>query len=290
MRGLSDNSRGALLMIAAMGLFTANDSFIKGIGTAIGVWQVLFLRGVGVSVVMVPFLWWRGVSLGVLSRRDMALAIGRTLAEAAAAICFLTALQHMPFANLSAIQQALPLTVTLAGFLFLREQVGWRRGLAIGIGLAGVLLIVRPGTEGFNGWSLLALGSVACVTVRDIFARMLSPGASTLAVAAISALGMTLISALALPFTGWDPVAPEHALLLLGSIAAIFVAYIVSVSAMRVGELGFVAPFRYFSLLVAVLVGLVFFAEIPDLPTVAGAGIIVASGLYTLWRERRLAA
>ncbi|MBW7922191.1 MAG: DMT family transporter [Rubellimicrobium sp.] len=277
-------------MTAAYGLFAVNDSFLKGLGTDLSVWQILFLRGVAVSVAMLAFMWWRGGRIRSLSRRDLALATGRALAEAAAAVLFLSALPHMPFANISALQQALPLTVTLAGVLFLREHVGWRRGLAIGIGLFGVLVVVRPGTGGFNAWSLVALGSVACVTARDIFARMLSPEAATLPVAALSAMGITIVSGAVLPFAGWDAMGAADSALLTGAVLAIFGAYIVSVSAMRVGELGFVAPFRYASLLVAVVVGFLFFAETPDWPTVTGAAIIVGSGLYTIWREQRLAA
>lgn len=279
-----------MLMTAAYGLFAVNDSFLKGIGTDLSVWQILFLRGIAVSVAMLAFMWWRGGRFRSLSRRDLGLAIGRALAEATAAILFLSALPHMPFANISALQQALPLTVTLAGFLFLREHVGWRRSLAIGIGLLGVLIVVRPGTEGFNAWSVVAFGSVICVTARDLFARMLSPEAPTLPVAALSAMGITIVSGIVLPFAGWDTMDAADTALLTGAVLAIFGAYIVSVAAMRVGELGFVAPFRYASLLVAVVVGFVFFGEVPDWPTVIGAGIIVGSGLYTLWREQRLAA
>lgn len=289
MRGWSDNTRGALLMMAAMGFFTVNDSFLKGIGTTVNVWQILFLRGIGISLVLLVIMRLRGVRFSALSGRDWLLSIARSLAEAGAALLFVSALQRMPFANATAILQALPLTVTLVGFLFLHEPVGWRRGMAIGIGLAGMILIVRPGAEGFNAWSLLAIGAVACVTARDIFARMLSPAAPSLAVAAVSALGVTAVAVAGLPFVGFDPVTMTQGGLLLGAIIAVTIGYITSVSAMRVGEIGFVAPFRYFSLLIAIILGMVFFDEVPDSLTLLGAGIIVGSGLYTLWRERRLA-
>lgn len=290
MHGWSDNIRGAILMMTAMSLFAVNDSFLKGIGTGMSVWQVLFLRGIGASVLMLLFLRHRGVSLGALSRRDLWLAIGRAVMEAMAAVLFVSALQHMPFANLSAIQQALPLAITLAGVIFLREPVGWRRSLAIGIGLLGVLIIVRPGTSGFNAWSIPAMGTVLCVTARDIFARMLSPQASTLAVAAVAAIGVMAVTGAMVPFVGWDPVTPVDGALLAGATLAVFVAYIISVGAMRVGDIGFVSLFRYFGLLFSILAGVIFFAEIPDVPMLVGAAVIVGSGLYTLWRERRLAA
>ncbi len=293
MAGLTDNTRGALLMIAAMSFFTVNDAFLKAVGDQMSVWQALFLRGLGVSLFMVVLLAMRGhrggrgIDWRAISRRDWGLSAGRALSEAGAAFLFVTALQHVPLGNLAAIMQALPLTVTLAGMVFLRESLGWRRGVAIMVGLAGVLLIVRPGADGFSLYSLYAVGAVACVTARDLFARMLSPEAPSLVVATVSALGVTLISGAGVPFTGWSPVAPAAAGLLLGAMAAIFVGYVTSVGAMRVGDLGFVAPFRYFSLVVAILIGMAVFAEYPDSATLAGAAVVVASGGYTLWRERR---
>lgn len=289
MAGLTENMRGALLMMAAMTFFTVNDAFMKALGTSMGVWQALFLRGVGVTLVMLVLARGRGELTLAMSRRDLALTLGRAAAEAGGALLFVTALFHMPIGNLSAILQALPLTVTLAGVLFLGERLGWRRSLAILAGLAGVLMIVRPGTDGFTAWSLLGVATVICVTARDIFSRMLSPAVPSLTVATVSALVVTAVAGAGLPLAGWSPVGWRESGLLIGAIVAIFIGYVGSVAAMRVGELGFVAPFRYMSLVIAILVGLAVFRETPDALTLAGAGIVVASGGYAFWRERRLA-
>lgn len=285
----TDNMRGALLMMAAMTCFTVNDAFMKLLGDSMSVWQALFLRGVGVTVVMLGLAAARGQLSLAMTRRDMALSLGRAVAEAAGALLFVTALFHLPIGNLSAILQALPLTVTLAGVLFLRESLGWRRSVAILVGLCGVLLIVRPGTDGFTAYSLLGVATVLCVTARDIFSRMLSPDVPSLTVATMSALVVTLVAGAGVPFTGWSPVALPQAGLLLGAMAAIFVGYTGSVAAMRVGDLSFVAPFRYMSLVIAMVIGLIVFAEVPDALTLAGAAIVVVSGAYAFWRERRLA-
>lgn len=285
----TDNMRGALLMMGAMSAFTINDAFMKAIGSEMGVWQALFLRGCGVSVFMVLLAAGRGELFPRVPARDWWLMGGRALGELGGAILFVTALYHMPLGSLSAILQALPLTVTLAGVLFLGERMGWRRALAIAVGLCGVMLIVRPGAESFTIYSLFGVATVILVTARDIFSRMLSPAVPSLTVAATSAVGVTVATGLVVPMTGWKPVSLPEAGLLVGAMVAIAVGYVASVSAMRVGDLGFVAPFRYMSLVVAILFGMVIFSEWPDAYTVVGALIVVASGAYTFWRERRLA-
>ncbi len=290
MGGTSDNMRGALLMIGAMAAFTVNDMFMKLLGGDMSVWQSLFLRGAGVSLFMLWLARRRGQLSLSFGRRDWALMLGRAAGEAAGAVLFVSALFHMPLGNLSAILQALPLTVTLAGVLFLRERLGWRRSLAILVGLAGVLIIVRPGTEGFTLWSLLGVATVACVTARDIFSRMLSPAVPSLTVAVVSSVVVTLVAGAGVPFTGWSPVGLPEMAILGGAMAAIFVGYVTSVASMRVGDLAFVAPFRYMSLVIAMLVGFVVFGEVPDGWTLVGAAIVVASGAYAFWRERRVKA
>jgi len=218
----------------------------------------------------------------------------RAVSEMGSAWFFITALFHMPFANISAILQSLPLTVTLAGALFLGERIGWRRMTAILVGFGGVLLIVRPGTEGFDIYAIYGLATVACVTLRDIVSRMMSPALPSLMVASVSAVGVTGFAAVGALFVDWQPVDGAAAVNLAGAMVFVIGGYICSVAAMRVGELGFVAPFRYTSLVIALVLGALVFGTFPDPVTLVGAAIVVTTGLYTLYREgrmrRRLAA
>ena len=286
MAGMSDNTRGALLMTGSMASFTFNDAFMKSLGEQLPLFQAIFLRGIGTTLFLIALtVWMRQVRLAA-SRRDWTLMIIRAVSEMGGAWFFITALFHMPFANLSAILQALPLAVTLAGAVFLGESVGWRRMTAILIGFAGVMLIVRPGADGFTIYALYGLATVACVTVRDIVSRMMSRELPSLMVASVSALGVTLFAAVGSTFETWAPVTLPVALKLLGAMVFVFGGYLFSVSAMRVGELSFVAPFRYTSLIVALIVGALAFGTFPDLLTLIGAGIVVATGLFTLYRER----
>jgi drug/metabolite transporter (DMT)-like permease len=119
---------------------------------------------------------------------------------------------------------------------------------------------------------------------------MLSPAVPSLTVAVVSSVVVTLVAGAGVPFTGWSPVGLPEMAILGGAMAAIFVGYVTSVASMRVGDLAFVAPFRYMSLVIAMLVGFVVFGEVPDGWTLVGAAIVVASGAYAFWRERRVKA
>jgi S-adenosylmethionine uptake transporter len=288
MANLSDNTRGALLMMAAMAFFTVNDACMKGIGGEIPLFQVLLIRGVITTILLVLLARVLGGLTFRLPRRDRGLILLRTAGEIGAAFFFITALFHMPLANATAIIQTIPLAVTLAGALFLREPLGWRRLTAILVGFAGVLLIVRPGTEGFTVYSIYALVSVLFVTLRDLTTRQLSRAVPSLSVAISAAVGVTIFGAIGTATAEWVPVSPRSWLLLAGASVFLVGGYIFSVMVMRVGDIATVAPFRYTSLIVALLIGLVFFGEWPTFLTLLGATIVAGTGIYTLLRERHL--
>ena len=283
---LTSNMRGAAFMTGSMTAFTVNDAFLKLLGTELPFFQILFMRSLGV-VLLMGLLAQRAGALGFgIAGPDKKLIALRCLSEVGAAWFFISALFHLPIANVTAIIQALPLTVTLGAALVLKEPVGWRRFAAIGVGFIGVWLIVRPGTESFDIYSLYAIAAVACVTVRDLCARKVSSDVPSLTIAFITGVAVLTFSATGAAFTEWQPVSTGNWAYLTCSIIAILGGYLFSVSAMRIGEIGFVAQFRYTSLLVALVLGLVVFGDWPDGLTLLGAAIVVASGLFTLWRER----
>ncbi len=281
--------RGALLMVGSMTAFTLNDACMKALSDELPLMQALFLRGLVTSALILGFLVMTGRLDLRLARRDWILVTIRTVAEIAAAYFFLTALFNMPFANVAAILQALPLTITLAGAVFLGEAVGWRRLLAILVGFGGVMLIVRPGGDGFSIYSVYVLAAVLAVTLRDLATRRLSAAVPSMSVALVAAIGVGVASGLASIVEGWVQVSGLAALQLAGSGVFVMLGYLLSIMVMRVGDIGFVAPFRYTSLVVALIVGFVFFAEWPDTLTLVGAAIVVATGIFTLYREARVA-
>lgn len=285
---MTPNIEGAVLMTASMASFTINDTFFKLLSEDLPFYQVLFLRSLGATLILFYLAWRRGVLTVPTRGSDRKLILVRTLAEVFAAYFFLTALVHLPIANVTAIIQALPLTVTLGAALVLREAVGWRRVLAILIGLVGVLMIVRPGGADFTLYTLYAVMAVICVTIRDLTVRRMSDQAHSLMIAFVAVLGVLVFSALGAVVTEWRAMAAPHLGYLAGSMLFILGGYLFSVMAMRVGEVGFVSQFRYASLLAALILGLVVFGDWPDSVTLAGAAIVVATGLFTLWRERRV--
>ncbi len=280
--------RGILFMCLSMAAFTVNDTFMKSVTQSLPLFQAIALRG----AIAVAGLGLLAVATGAfrhrLSRQDQLLILARSLADVAATILFLTALLHMPLANLSAILQALPLAVTLAAALVYGDRIGWRRMTAILIGFAGVMVIIRPGTEGFDRYALLGLGSVACVVVRDLTVRRLQGHIPTALVALGAAVAVAAMGWIGVAVEGWQPMQGTQSGQILGAGLFLIVGYLSSVTAMRHGDIGLVAPFRYTSLLWAIVLGFLAFGNLPDFWTLAGSAIVVAAGIFTLLRERAI--
>jgi S-adenosylmethionine uptake transporter len=289
MTNLSDNLRGALLMVMAMSAFTVNDACIKSLTGEVAVFQSIFIRGIMASLMVLVIARWIGViglGFGAADWRRLGL---RAFAEAGAAFCFISALFNMPLANVSAILQSLPLTVTLAAAVFLSEPVGWRRWVAIGVGFLGVLLIIRPGTDGFSVYSLYAMGAVGCATLRDLATRSLSPAVTNATATLFTALAVTFVAGLLSAGEVWQPLTGRVLGILFVASGFLVMAYVGITMAMRVGEISFVAPFRYSSLIVALVLGGLVFGDWPDGVTYLGAVIVVGSGLFAFYREQVVA-
>ena len=288
---LTDNTRGALYMMGSMTAFTLNDACMKLLSGELPLFQALVLRSIAV-IAFLGFMAWRaGAFTKRISRQDQLLIALRTGVEMAAAFFFISALFHLPIADVTAILQALPLTVTLAGAVFLGEAVGWKRILAIMVGFCGVILILRPpflfgAGGGFSVYSIYVLMAVACVTVRDLCARRISAAVPSMTIALAAAVGVMTLGVVGSFTEDWQPVSMASALSLCGASFFVIGGYVFSVSAMRSGEIGFVAPFRYTSLIAALLLGLFVFGDWPDQLTLLGSAIVVATGLFTLYRER----
>ena len=283
-----DNLRGATLMVLAMLGFAIEDSFIKLMGDALPVGQILFMLGLGGSLVFGAVVLVQGRALferAMLTGPVLVRAVG----EIVGTVCFISAIVFTPLSTASAILQATPLVVTLGAALFLGETVGWRRWAAISVGFMGVLMIIRPGLEGFSPLSLFALGGVFGLAARDIATRKVPATLSTMQLSFLGFLVLIPAGYVMLLVTG-QPFAPLDARLWMLLTAAISIgvfAYYGIVAAMRLGEVSFVSPFRYSRLIFAMIIGVVFFQERPDAPTLLGAAIIVASGIYTVLRERK---
>ncbi len=284
----SDNARGAAFMAVCMAFFVLNDTVMKLASGQFSLFQAMFLRGIAATLMIGLMAWYQNAFSYTISRQDRRILIIRVIAEVGATLTFLNALFNMPLANATAILQALPLVVTLAAALFLREAVGWRRYLAIIIGFLGVVIIVRPGAEGFNVFSVSAIAAVLFVTLRDLATRQLSPGIPSVLVTFLASFMVMTTGAVLSPVQEWKPIEFSGLFLLFVAAVFIIVAYQFSVKAMRAGDIGFVSPFRYTVLIWAIVLGYFVFGDIPDVWTLFGTAIIVATGMFTFYRERQV--
>lgn len=284
---LSDNSRGALLMAISMAGFTFNDTLTKSIIGELSVGQVMFIRG-AMTTLLVYVVARRLGALDHIRNILQPLIIIRIVFEIVAAIAFLSALGQVPLANASAILQSLPLAVTLGAALFLGEPVGWRRWTAICVGFLGVLVIIKPGPEGFTIASLYVVISVITAAGRDLVTRKIDAKISSLTVTLFTAASISVAGLLLTPlYGGWQPVSGKALATLAVASVFLFAGYQAVIMAMRTGDISFIAPFRYTSLLWAVLLGFAFFDEVPDRYMFIGAMIVIGSGLYTFYREHK---
>lgn len=275
-------------MTVSMAGFTLSDAISKFMFDFIGMGQLMLVRGLIASTLVGLLAWSRGAYArpGALFHPMVLL---RVFGESAATLTFFVGLDAMPLPNVSAIMQALPLAVTAGAALVFAEPVGWRRWSAIAIGFAGVLLIVRPGSEGFNTASLWVLACVFFCVVRDLATKRVPEDIPSLAVSSTTAVSVTAIGASMLAISGdWSPMEPAHVGLIAIAAVLLLVGYQFVILAMRSGEISFVAPYRYTALLWALALGWLVFDDVPETLTLAGSAIVVFSGLYMLWRERRI--
>lgn len=274
-------------MTAGIAGFVTNDMFVKLASESLPTGQIIVVRGVIVTSIMLLI----ASATGAIRKLAQAVrpAVGlRTFGEVASAVLFLNALFHMPFANALAITQSLPFIFTVVAALYLGERVGWRRWLAVCAGLLGLLLIVRPGGEGFNVYALLAVASLAFMVLRDLATRRIPIVVPTILIALVTSFFMTATGAVLGLAESWLVLTPRELLLLVGAAAMLTAGYFFTVDGLRHGEISAVVPFRYTALIWGILYGIVIWDAIPDALAIFGMALIVGSGLVVYHRERRL--
>lgn len=272
-------------MVSAMGLFVINDVCVKLATGVFPTGQLLAIRG-GFAILTALAMVAAFGSLRDLRHASDPRVIVRGLIEAAVAFTFISALAKLPLANITAILQAASLIAVALAALTGVEQVGWRRWLAIGVGFLGVLVIVRPAAEGFTIFSLVALLSAILVGFRDLSTRRIRADVPSTVITFVTTSMVCLVGLALAAVETWVPPTPRETLYL--AIAAVFVAlgnYFIIV-AYRDADVSLVSGFRYMVLVFAIIAGLVVWGEWPDQWSLIGAALIVASGLYTLHRQR----
>lgn len=269
-------------MAAAMGAFSVEDAFFKRATQDIPTSQALMMFGaMGLAVFALLSLrrkepiWHPQLFSTALILRSVSELIGR--------LFFALALALTPLTSASAILQAAPLVVVIGAVVFFGERVSWRRWLAIGLGLVGVLMIIRPTPALFEPTSIFAVLATLGFAGRDLATRA-SP--ATMSTEQLGSLGFAIlvIAGVLLSFILGESLT-NPTLLSVGATMVATVAGVLAYSAltlaMRTGEISIVTPFRYTRQLFAIILGFAVFGEWPDLLTWAGIGVIILSGLYT---------
>jgi drug/metabolite transporter (DMT)-like permease len=281
-----DNTRGILAMSASVVVFIFNDALIKLAAETIPPAQVIGLRGVFATV-------WCALALLATGGWRYTAGVGhpavffRGVLEAAAALAYLTALSHTPFAIATAVNLSTPLFLTLLAILILKENVRWRRWSAIVLGFMGVLMVIQPHPGDINGWTWLVVAASFVGAARDILGRFVP---ARVPVGVMSLWSSAAVAIVGLAFTaarGWQAMSAREVGLLVGASLLLATGYQLLMVSLRSGaELSVTGSFRYASVLWALGIGYVVWGDIPDTLAIAGIVVIAGSGVYILHRER----
>ena len=282
---MSDNFRGALIMMICMSAFVLNDAFVRLAGDSLPLAQILFIRGLITTFLLLAFAIYGGAFSISVSKKDKWRIFFRSVAEALTAYFFLTAVMHMPFANVTAILQILPMTVTLAAAFVFKEKVGIIRISLILMGFLGVVLIINPSADGFNLYAIYALIAVVLITIRDLITRKLSSEVPTLLPTVSASIGVLFFSVILLINTPLQTLNLQNSTFIFLAAFFIVFGYYTAVLVMRSGEISFISPFRYTAILFALILGFIFFDEKPDKTAFFGIVLVMSAGIILVMRN-----
>ncbi len=274
-------------MMISMSAFVLNDAFVRLAGDTLPLGQILFLRGLITTVILMAFAWNVGIFAMKVPQTDKLKIFFRSLTEALTAYFFLTAVMNMPFANVTAILQILPMTVTLAAAFIFKEKVGVFRITLIVVGFLGVILIINPSVNGFNIYSSYALIAVVLITLRDLITRRLSDEVHTLLPTLSASFGVLLFSVPLMMTASFQPLSVESSFFIFLAAFFIIFGYYSAVLVMRSGEISFISPFRYSAIIFALILGFFLFDETPDNYAAFGIIVVIVSGILLLYRNER---
>ncbi len=268
-----------------MTLFIVNDALVKHVSERVPTAQLIFVRGL-MAAVLVGFAARQAGLMGRVAEITRGRVAVRALIEATAAFLYLAALFKLPIANATAINLASPLMIALLAMVFLRERVDARRWFTIGLGFAGVLLVIQPRADGFNAYAWLCLLSTVFHAVRDLITRRIGQDTPSILITLATTVAVVLMSGAALAWQGWVPMRWTDVGWL--GLASVFLAagYYAMISGVRQGEVSVVAPFRYTGLLWALVIGYLVWGDVPNLLAWCGIGLLIGAGLYMLHQER----
>jgi drug/metabolite transporter (DMT)-like permease len=279
--GLTATTRGILLMLFAIFCFTLMDALAKDLVARYPFAQVVWARFAGQLLLVALIL--RQHLLPLLRTRHPLLHLVRSATQLGATALFFASLTHIGLAEATALSDINPVLITLGAALFLGERLGPVRVAGVLAAMAGAMIVIRPGAEVFTPAAFLPLMGACCYAASALLTRVIGQSESAWTAMAYGAGFGTLAAGCTLPFV-WTPVPAADLPLfaVLGGLGTL--AQLCIIRSFSIAEASVVAPFGYTGIIFAAFWGVIFFAEWPDLATVAGALVIVAAGLY-VWRH-----
>lgn len=276
--------QGIALMVAAVAVQSCSEAVAKLMTASLPPVEVAWLRYAVFAAIVVGGTLARGQRLALRTPRpDLQILRGAT--AVGAAIFFIMALSLLPMAEVTAISFVSPLLVTVFSIPILRETIGVRRWIAVAMGMAGVLLVVRPGSATFALSAAFPLFAAASWALSLVVTRLMSVSDRPIVSLTYAGLVGFVVTSAIVPFI-W--VTPDLKGTLLGIATGVFgtAAQYLTIAALHRERASVLAPLFYGSLVWSILFGYLLFGDVPDLWTYAGAATIIAGGLYTLNRER----
>lgn len=276
--------RAGLYMVITTACFVGGDTCIKLIGTTLPLGQVICLIGFVSTIFLLIVCAQQGIlkSLPMIFTR---LVLWRSLFDMLGSFMFVSALMHMPLANLSSVMQSVPLVVVVVAVIFLGEKAGLARSAAVIAGFVGVLLIVKPSPQTITIYECLAVGAVIVVAFRDLVTKRIPAHVPLLVIALANAIFISLGGFGVGMVQGFKDIEAWQWALLLGAGLFVTISYFFIVATVRLGELSATAPFRYSEVLFAIIAGILVFDEYPDAIAYLGMGLVIAAGLFAAHHE-----
>lgn len=280
-----NNLRGAALALLAMGLYATHDVVIKTLGGAYPALQILFFSSL-LSFPLVTLILLRDPNPGTLRAANPGWVALRTVCAVIGGMAGFYAFSTTPLAQVYAILFAMPLLITVLSIPLLGERVGRHRWIAVGLGLVGVLIVLRPGTQALSAGHLAALAAAIAGATGAVIIRRLGGSERPMVLMMWPMLANFAVTGASLG-VAYQPMAAGD-MALAGVIASLgLIAGFLLIAAYRAGEAAVVAPMQYSQILWATGYGWFLFGERVDMPTLLGASVIILSGVYIVWRERR---
>lgn len=280
---------GIALKFASVVVFAAMTVCIKFLGSDIPAGQTIFVRGL-ISIVVLALIAWSTARPQLLKTNNWRSHALRSLAGTVSLFCLFTAVAMIPLADLTAITFTAPMFLTVLAMVFLGERIHRFRWTALGVGFLGVLLTIGPHlsfTHGVSPGVLFALGNAAFSAIAMVFLRSMSGGEHAITITFYFSLTFTICAALT-AVQGWPAPTPAQWALMAGAgLFGVFGQLLLSYS-YRYAEASTIAPIDYSNMIMAILLGYLFFDEIPSLSVWLGAPLILGAGLLILWREYSL--